>query len=130
MIARLLEVYEVAPEDRLYLYGDQAYTGSIATMGAFRRGRNEQLTEDQAWMNMVMSKKLMAVEHDSAHVQRYFRLPSYHLQNRIGSQPVAATYFVACLMANCRTCFRGNQISEYFSCPAPTLEEYFEGIMG
>lgn len=127
-IAELFEENQIAPENRVYLYGDPAYTGSIATMGAFKRRRNGQLTVDEAWTNRVMSKKRMAVEHFFGHVQRYFRLSSYYLQNRLCSQPLAATYLVACLMANCMTCLRGNQISQHYNCPPPTLEQYFRGI--
>lgn len=128
IMTRFFDDNELTADDRMYIYGDPAYSGSIATMGAYKRQRNGELTLDEAWTNLVMSKKRMAVEHFFAHVQRYWKLPSYHLQNRLGNQPVGSVFLAACLMANCITCLRGNQISQYFRCPAPTLEEYFGGV--
>lgn len=128
-IGNLFEREGVMPEDRIYLYGDAAYTGSVATIGAFKRPRNGQLTEDQAWVNLVMSKKRVAVEDIFGLVQKYFAFSSYYLQQRMGDQSVAASYLAACLMTNCMTCLRGrNQVTDKFECPPPTLEEYFASI--
>ena len=46
---------------------------------------------------------------------------------RVGDGDMCRKYLTACFLRNCMTCIRGgNQISEYFGCSPPTLEEFLE----
>jgi len=44
---------------------------------------------------------------------------------RIWLSPIGLYYRVAVLFTNAHSCNYSNQASEYFNCPAPTLNEYF-----
>lgn len=110
----------------LYIYGDPAYHGSQATMGAYRRPPRRQLTQAQKEFNRQMSKNRVSVEHGFGHVQKKWMRNSFHLTLRVGSTPVASYYLAAALLSNFMTCLRGNQISEAFQCEPPTLEEYLD----
>ena len=43
-IKKLFDDANIPEEERLYIYGDPAYTGSSAIMGAYKRSRGGQLT--------------------------------------------------------------------------------------
>lgn len=45
-------------------------------------------------------------------------------QNKILLQPVNKTYIVAVLLANCHSCFYGNQVAQIFNCQPLTINEY------
>lgn len=91
-IRNFYEQNQTEPDDRIYSYGDAAYTGSMATMGLFRRPRGGELNDDQAWATERGRQNETPSNMPLGMVQTYLALPSYHLQNRVGSQPVAATY--------------------------------------
>ena len=118
------ELFEGDAAGALYIYGDPAYHGSRATMGAYRRPPRRQLTREQQEFNAQMSKKRVSVEHGFGHIQQKWMRNSYHLTLRVGQTPVASYYLAAALLANFMTCLRGNQISRAFQCEPPTLEEY------
>ncbi|OJD28029.1 hypothetical protein ACJ73_00559 [Blastomyces percursus] len=122
-IAKLFQG-RVPQGERIYLYGDPAYSGSFATIGAYEKTRGRDLTAEQARFNKDMSERRIAVEYGFSWVQKYWSRSSYHLSNCIGISAVGSTYLIACLLANIMTCLRGNQISKDFNCPPPRLHEY------
>ena len=80
-IKRLYENAGIPEDEQLYVYGDPAYTGSSATMGAYRRPRGGELTPAQADFNKQMSKKRVSVEHGYGFVQKYWTKSAFHLTN-------------------------------------------------
>ena len=111
------------------MYGDPAYTGSSATMGAYRRPRGGELTPAQADFNKQMSKKRVSVEHGYGFVQKYWTKSAFHLTNQVGSSLMVAYYLVLCLMSNIMTCLQENQINKLFNCLLPLLNKYFDGLL-
>ncbi|PGH01563.1 hypothetical protein AJ80_08998, partial [Polytolypa hystricis UAMH7299] len=126
-IKKLFDNNNIPQEERLYIYGDPAYTGSAATIGAYKKPRGHQLTAAQCQFNKDMSENRVAVEHGFGLVQQYWAKNSYHLSQQISLGPVTASYLTACLLTNIMTCLHGNQVAEQFECPLPTLNEYFAG---
>lgn len=113
------------PVERLYLYGDPAFTGSSVTIGAYRRPRDGNLTSVQQFFNTQMSRNRIAVEHGFGDVMKYWMKTDVAKNNQIGHSPVAAYYTAAVLLTNILNCLRGgNQVSIAFACLPPTLNEY------
>ncbi|PGH12606.1 hypothetical protein AJ80_06665 [Polytolypa hystricis UAMH7299] len=121
-IKTLFETADIPEDEWLYIYGDPAYTGSAATIGAYKKPQNSQLTASQSQFNKEMSQNRVAVEHGFGLVQHYWAKSAYHLSHKIGLSPVGASYFTACLLTNIMTCLHGNQVSKRFGCPAPSFE--------
>jgi DDE superfamily endonuclease len=119
-------MFEHRPDsERLYVFGDSAYTGSYATIGCYRKPRGRQLTESQRQFNGEMSSTRVSVEHGFGRIQNLWQSQGFHLTKRMGSTPVAAYYLAAVLLTNLMTCLRGHQISIKFNCKPPSLDEYF-----
>lgn len=119
----------VPEPERIYLYGDPAYHGSNATIGAFRRPRGGNLAAEQRQFNKSMSKLRIAVEHGFGQIQRLWIKNVFYISQKAGQSPVASYYLAAILFTNIMACFRGNQISEMFECDPPSLEEYLENFV-
>lgn len=126
--AKIDELFEGLENDqRLYVYGDPAYTGSGATIGAYKRPPGGEMTAAQHEFNATMAKTRVAVEHGFGYVQKKWLKNSFHSTMMVGSSPCGAYYLAAILMSNIMTCLRGgNQISQQFQCPPPSLNEYLE----
>lgn len=125
----LRQFVEAGNPERLFLYGDPAFTGSEVTMGSYRRPRGGMLSRRQQDFNTEMSKHRISVEHGFGDVANHWMKTSTHLNNRIGSAPVAAYYLAAVLMTNILNCMRGgNQVAKFFGYSPPSLDEYFMSL--
>ena len=70
-IKKLFDDANIPEEERLYIYGDPAYTGSSAIMKAYKRSQKDQLTAARKKFNKKMSRKQMSVKHRFEFVQKY-----------------------------------------------------------
>lgn len=57
-----------------------------------------------------------------------FAFVDFPKNQKIMRQAIARTYFVACLLSNCRACLYPNQIAQAFACTPPTLEYYLDRL--
>ena len=105
---------DISAEDRLSLYSDPAYTASVTTMGAYKRGSGAYLIAQQHLLNSQMSSCRSSVEHGFAHVQNKWMRNAFHHSFRSVSSPVAAYFLAAVLFSNVYNCLRGNQITQRF----------------
>lgn len=48
---------------------------------------------------------------------------------RAGHSLVGALYLVAVLLVNIQICLNGNQVSEWFQCTPPSLDEYLQSVL-
>lgn len=65
------------------------------------------------------------VEWGIGHVYTLWNSLRYRPANRVNVNPIGKHFFVAAIFTNCRTCMRGgNQISQYFDLPPPSLDVY------
>lgn len=127
---RMRHLFDGRPEEeRLYVFGDAAYTGSYATLGAYRRAQGRDLTEEQRLFNLEMSRLRVSVEHAFGRVQNLWQSLAFYVTRRMGSTPVASYFFAAVLLTNIMTCLRGHQTAKKFDCQPPALVEYFATVM-
>ena len=111
--------------DRVFIFGDPAYTGSRVTRGAYRRPRHGHLDPFEALFNYDMSQNRISVEHGFALISNTWSKMNLFNTLRIGSSPVASYFGAAVLLTNVWTILRGNQVSQRYGAHPPTLEEYF-----
>lgn len=106
------------------LYGDPAFGASCFIAKPFRRTVASQV---ESIRNTRMSRLRVTVEQAIGHVTQAFSAMDFVRTERVGDGDVCKRYLVACFLRNVMTCVRGgNQISEYFGCYPPTLEDFLE----
>lgn len=106
------------------LYGDPAFGASRFISKPFRR---TVATEVESIRNTRMSRMRVTVEQAIGHVTQTFSAMDFVRTERVGDGDVCKKYLIACLLRNFMTCIRGgNQISEYFGCYPPSLDEFLE----
>jgi hypothetical protein len=121
----LRELHEGLSEDeRLYLYGDPAYTVSFAIMGPYKARVGHPLTESKKAINAHMSSLRISVEHGFGKIMNLFSFNGYRRGLRIGLSPVGSYYMMAVLLANIHTCLQGSQTAEKFGIDPPSLDDY------
>ncbi|RPA94495.1 hypothetical protein L873DRAFT_1830295 [Choiromyces venosus 120613-1] len=97
----LFEESGISETERLYVYGDSAYTPAFGVMGPFLAHVNKLLTTEEEVANIVMSGL------------------------KLGLSPIAGYYMVATLLSNILLCISGgNQVSEKYHLLPLTVEEY------
>ena len=106
-----------------YIYGDPAYPLRKVLMVPFK-GR---CSRSQQRLNQKMSKIREAVEWGFGKIIQIFGFLDYKKNLKILKQQVSKHYKVATILCNCHTAIYGSQVSEYFECQPPTLEEYLKG---
>ena len=106
----------------LQLFGDLAYGLDRQIISPFPQpGR----TEDQQEWNTRMSKVRIEVKHGFTLVTNSWRLLEVDWKLHVFQSPVGRYYRVAVLLTNALACLQPNQVSQYFNCAPPSLEEYF-----
>ncbi|QRV95939.1 DDE superfamily endonuclease [Ceratobasidium sp. AG-Ba] len=124
-LERILELYSYAPDNSpLVVYGDPAYGLSSHLISPFK-GSN--LSADELRFNLSMSKVREAVEWSFGEVIRQFAFLDFYKNQKVLLQPVGIFYAVGILLTNAHVILHGSQVSKFFDCPPPLLEEYFHG---
>lgn len=114
-------------EEAVYIYGDPAYIGSFGILGAYVRRPERPLAPHELAFNHIMSTVRITIEQCFGGITNRWRQNSQRM--RVGSSAVASHYMVSVLLENMLVCLRGgNQVSDYFSCAPPTVEEYLAGL--
>lgn len=106
----------------ILIYGDPAYgTGEYIVspfMGA-------HLTSAMKTFNKTMSSVRVTVEWFFGMMKQTWSFIDWQKKHKILLSPVAKFVKISVLLVNCHTCIRGgNQISDFFDCPPPSLYEY------
>ena len=107
-------------------YGDAAYSAMLSPW-ICTGFRGAVLTQQQLDFNSRMSSARVSAEWAFGDIIRTFAFLDFKANLKILLQPVGMYYFVGTLLTNCRSCLYGNETSEFFSCPTPTLEDYLAG---
>jgi len=103
------------------MYGDGAYPRCPEIIKPYG-GAN--VTPQQAAWNAAMSAGRISAEWGFASVSRLWAQVNFvPLQKTLQTQS-GKTYLVAVVLHNMHNCCRPNQISQYFDCSPPTLEQY------
>jgi hypothetical protein len=104
-----------------YLYADKGYTQSPQLIGSFKG----DLSAEHEALNRNMSALRITVEWYFGRVSSLWAYTDMRKQMKIGQTPVGQIYRVSCFLTNIRTILTGrNEISDYFSCVPPSLDEY------
>lgn len=114
-----------APEHYFQLFGDLAYGNSHHMISLFS-GPGERTAEELTW-NAEMSAMRIEVEHGFGIVLNQWPFLNDHWKHRVYASPVGRYYRVAVLLTNAMNTLRPNQVSQFFKCTPPSLEEYFHG---
>lgn len=114
----------VVSEEKWYaFYGDPGYANQKFIKVGFKTNRNT-LTERQKIFNRDMSALRVHVEYGFGKIIQLFAFLDFKKNQKLLLQPIKLQYIVAALLSNCHTCMNGSQISDYFLCSPPKLEEY------
>ncbi|KIJ42814.1 hypothetical protein M422DRAFT_98796, partial [Sphaerobolus stellatus SS14] len=119
----LLDKHFWTPEGQsLYIYGDPAYSVSAHVMAPFK---GPSITpEEQCW-NTAMSKIQEPIEWLFKEVSQKFMFLDFSHNQKILLTLCGLYYLVSLLLCNAHTILHYPEIPQYFSCPPPSLEEYF-----
>jgi hypothetical protein len=84
------------------------------------------LTPQQLDENCVMKKVRETVEWMFGGIVQLFRQANNKSLRKLGDDPQLACAEIRLmhLLANCKCCLGGNNVSNYFECLPPSLEEY------
>ncbi|KIJ51635.1 hypothetical protein M422DRAFT_243936 [Sphaerobolus stellatus SS14] len=108
----------------LFLYGDPAYTVGPHMLSPYK---GPVITPAQQQFNTTMSRIREPIEWIFKEVTQQFSFIDFAHSQKILLTPCALYYLVALLLCNAHTILHYPEISQYFACPPPTLEEYFQG---
>ncbi len=106
-------------------YGDGIYPLQSHLMGK----HVGMTTYPQRYENGIMTKIRIANEWDYGTTANLYKLVKYKLGLKIRKSAVVSRYyFVATLLRNAHLCLYDGLTSDYFDCPAPDLEDYFNQV--
>ena len=106
----------------LQLFSDLAYGLDEQIISQFPK---PGWTDNQQEWNMKMSKVWIKVEHGFALITNNWWLLKAEWKLQVFLSPVGRYYRVGVLLTNVLACLRPNQVSQYFDCTPPSLEDYF-----
>ncbi|QRV83926.1 DDE superfamily endonuclease [Ceratobasidium sp. AG-Ba] len=123
-LERILDLYSYSPDGSpLVIYGDPAY-GLSSLITPYK---GSHLSSDELQFNASMSKVREAVEWSFGEVIRQFAFLDFYKNQKVLLQPVGIFYVVGILLCNAHVILHGSQVSTFFNCSPPTLQEYFHG---
>lgn len=117
----MLEEVMVLDGRQFVIYGDSGYHPRPYVEVPFA-GAN--LTDVERAFNGAMSKGRVTVEWYFKEVKQFWGILDSKRKLRVREGPVGLAYRAGVLLTNMRNCISPNQISQYFRCSPPTLEEY------
>ena len=104
-----------------HLYGDAGYPLRGYLLTPFHVAA---LTADEQDLNVRMSKVRESVEWGFHLLVSNWAFLDFSKNNKILLSPLDRLYAIAALLTNMKTCLQRNQISYFFECIPPSLEEY------
>lgn len=103
-----------------YMYSDTGYPLKKYLIVPFKATENRQ----EKLVNKRMSKLRVTVEWGFAKILSLFPFLDFKKNLKVYKQEVGDYYKVGTILANCHTCLYGSQVSSYFECDPPTIEQY------
>lgn len=105
------------------LYSDSAYGVSPYLVSPYASA--DSLTPAQCEWNTAMGGIRISIEHGFGIIVQEWPFVNAHWKSKILGTPCGLFYWVAVLLSNAHACIEPNQTSVQYSCPPPSLEEYF-----
>ena len=81
-------------------------------------------TPAQHFSNDLWTTMRVSNENCLALVVNNWKYIDYRKVANLHRQPLGLYYKLACILTNCISCLDHNEVSVYFNCPPPTLEQY------
>lgn len=123
MLFPYLENHSVIQQQDVLIYGDPAYGTDAMLCSPFQDAHAGSVEKR---FNELMSQNRVSIEWMFGILKRKWAFIDWNKKHKILLTPVARMVRVAMLLTNAATCMSGgNQISDYFNCAPPTLEQYF-----
>lgn len=117
MLEGILEI-----DGRQYVvYGDSGYSARVFLEIPFD---GASLSAVKKAFNKAMSKSRVTVEWFFKEVKLLWSFVDCKRRLRLKQMPVGLLYRAAVLLTNFRNCVEANEISQFFNCPPPSLDEY------
>jgi hypothetical protein len=118
-------------ENKLYLgyviLGDSAYPTNDVMVSIFK-GRTRP-PESQLF-NQTISPVRTCVEWGYEKIVKYWAFVDFKKQMKVGLTCIEPMWHLAVFFTNALQCaHRGNQISDYFDLPPPTLGEFLDNVL-
>ena len=114
-----------ASGDPYILYGDPAYGMTTHLNCPYSTETYGPLTAAMIEFNKRMSACRVTVEWVFKEMTSKWAFVAMENQQKFLLSPVGVQYKVATLLSNFHSCLNGgNEISQFFDCPPPSLEEY------
>ena len=110
-------------EHTFQVFGDPAYGLGPHIISPFS-GAGEHTEEEQEW-NAKMLTVHIEVEHGFGIISNLWPFLNAGWKMHLYSSPVPCYYHVGVLLANGINCLHPNQVTQYFNCLPPCLNEYF-----
>lgn len=104
-------------------YGDSAYGVSPYIISPYT-GADALTPQQWAW-NVAMGGTWILVEHGFSLVLQEWPYLNCFWKHKILGNMCGLLYHVAVLLTNAHACMVPNQTLEQYSCPPPSVEEYF-----
>jgi len=104
------------------IYGDSGYANQKYIKVGYKN--RKRLTQAQKTFNSDMSALRVSVEYGFGKVITLFAFCDFKKNQKLLLQDLKRQYQAAAILTNCHTCLNGSQVSDYFNCSPPTLEEY------
>lgn len=103
-----------------YIYSDTGYPLKKNLIVPFKGA----VTIRQKKVNTKMSKLRVSVEWGFAKLIQLFPFLDFKKNLKVYKQEIGNYYKVGAILTNCHTCLYGGQVSEYFECEPPSLDDY------
>jgi len=129
-IGQIHEGLDEGGDNRLYIYGDPAYSLSFGILAPYQARPNRPLNNLLANVNVHMSELRISVEHGFGKVMTLWGYNGYKLGLKIGLSPVAAYFMVSVLLCNLYSCLNRNQTCKKFLCDHPSVHNYLAVVLG
>ena len=113
-------VFEIGAR-KFCVYSDSGYNPRWYLEVPFQ-GSN--LSAQQRAYNKLMSSVRITVEWIFKEVKLCYTTVDYKRKLKLFESPIGWLYIASVLLSNVRDCIYPNQISQYFNCAPPKLEEY------
>lgn len=112
------------PTANYALYGDPGYSNSQYVKVGYKN--HQHLTERQKLFNKQMSSLRVSVEYGFGKIVQLFAYVDFKKNQKLYLQHLKMQYYVAALLVNCHVCMNGSQVSNFFQCLPPSIEEYLQ----
>lgn len=106
------------------LFGDPGYSNSQYIKVGYKN--HQHLSDKQKVFNKDMSSLRVSVEYGFGKIVQLFAFVDFKKNQKLFLQHLKKQYYVAAFLVNCYICMNGSQVSDYFQCLPPSIQEYLE----